>query len=165
MTQRRHPLYVIGRRCNQRGLFDCRDGGTVLAPLLTRKRKRGHWAGYEAKSRLRPAMLGRQAPNLNHRCVKSEGALYSRNMLSRWISCLANANSGWIFAKAFGLVAEEFAVLRQAYFQFPFPYLRIRRKYCEYCQRIECRGNSERSPYADSQPRQAAPNCYAIQNR
>jgi hypothetical protein len=28
-----------------------------------------------------------------------------------------------IFAKAFGLVAEEFAVLRQAYFQFPFPYL------------------------------------------
>jgi len=28
-----------------------------------------------------------------------------------------------IFAKAFGLAAEEFAVLRQAYFQFPFPYL------------------------------------------
>jgi hypothetical protein len=28
-----------------------------------------------------------------------------------------------IFAKAFGLAAEEFAVLRQAYFRFPFPYL------------------------------------------
>lgn len=28
-----------------------------------------------------------------------------------------------VFAKAFGLAAEEFAVLRQAYFQFPFPYL------------------------------------------
>jgi hypothetical protein len=30
---------------------------------------------------------------------------------------------GALFAKAFGLVAKEYAALRQTYFSFPFPYL------------------------------------------